>query len=154
MIYAFFLFVFVQKSFLTKTFFLYVEINLTTRGPLYTCLVNCIFQETSESQTVTNEILNRFDTHILQTLLQGIFTKYKCMFLCPFWRGVCNSFKKCHSFLFRSLDFSLCFNRDKDISFKKFLESYSTHLSQYSQDLSRDFSNYLLHVREFQINHQ
>ena len=39
MIYAFFLFVFVQKSFLTKNFFLYVEINLTTRVPLYTCLV-------------------------------------------------------------------------------------------------------------------
>ena len=39
MIYAFFLFVFVQKSFLTKKYFLYVEINLTTRGPLYTCLV-------------------------------------------------------------------------------------------------------------------
>ena len=40
MIYAFFLFVFVQKSFLTKKFILYVEINLTTRGPLYTCLVS------------------------------------------------------------------------------------------------------------------
>ena len=39
MIYAFFLFVFVQKSFLTKKFFLFAEINLTTRGPLYTCLV-------------------------------------------------------------------------------------------------------------------
>ena len=39
MIYAFFLFVFVQKSFLIKKIFLYVEINLTTRGPLYTCLV-------------------------------------------------------------------------------------------------------------------
>ena len=39
MIYAFFLFVFVQKSFLTKNFFLSVEINLTTRSPLYTCLV-------------------------------------------------------------------------------------------------------------------
>ena len=39
MIYAFFLFVFVQKSFLTKKFFLHVEINLTTRGQLYTCLV-------------------------------------------------------------------------------------------------------------------
>ena len=46
MIYAFFLFVFVQKSFLTKKFFFYVEINLTTGGPLYTCLVtygNTIF---------------------------------------------------------------------------------------------------------------
>ena len=39
MIYAFFLFVFVQKSFLTKKSFLYVEINFTTLGPLYTCLV-------------------------------------------------------------------------------------------------------------------
>ena len=39
MIYSFFLFVFVQKSFLTKNFLLYVEINLTTRGPLYPCLV-------------------------------------------------------------------------------------------------------------------
>ena len=37
--YAFFLFVFGQKSFLTATFFLYVEINLTTRGPLHTFLV-------------------------------------------------------------------------------------------------------------------
>ena len=39
MIYAFFLFVFVQKSFLTKKLFLFAEINLTTQGPLYTCLV-------------------------------------------------------------------------------------------------------------------
>ena len=39
MIYAFFLFVFVPKSFLTKKIFLFAEINLTTRGPLYTCLV-------------------------------------------------------------------------------------------------------------------
>ena len=38
MIYAF-LFFFVQKSFLTKNYFLTAEINLTTRGPLYTCLV-------------------------------------------------------------------------------------------------------------------
>ena len=38
MIYAFFDF-FVQKSFLTKNYFLTAEINLTTRGPLYTCLV-------------------------------------------------------------------------------------------------------------------
>ena len=34
MIYAFFLFVFVQKSFLTKNFFPFAEM-----GPLYTCLV-------------------------------------------------------------------------------------------------------------------
>ena len=40
MIYAFFLFVFVKKSFLTKKFFLFAEINLTTRCPLYTCLVS------------------------------------------------------------------------------------------------------------------
>ena len=39
MVYAFFLFVFVQKSFLTKNYFLTAEINLTTLGPLYTCLV-------------------------------------------------------------------------------------------------------------------
>ena len=39
MIYAFFLFVFVQKSFLTRKCFLYVEINLTTRGSLY---IDCI----------------------------------------------------------------------------------------------------------------
>ena len=39
MIYAFFLFVFVQKSFLTKKLSRFAEINLTTRGPLYTCLV-------------------------------------------------------------------------------------------------------------------
>ena len=32
---------FVQKSLLTKNYFLIVEINLTTRGPLYTCLVFC-----------------------------------------------------------------------------------------------------------------
>ena len=43
MIYAFFLFVFVQKSFLTKKLFLFAEINLTTRGPLYTCLVEAGF---------------------------------------------------------------------------------------------------------------
>ena len=30
---------FVEKSFLTKSYFLIAEINLTTRGPLYTCLV-------------------------------------------------------------------------------------------------------------------
>ena len=34
----FFIF-FVQKSFLTTIFFLFAEINLITRGPLYTCLV-------------------------------------------------------------------------------------------------------------------
>ena len=28
-----------QKSFLTKNYFLTAEVNLTTRGPLYTCLV-------------------------------------------------------------------------------------------------------------------
>ena len=39
MIYAFFIF-FVQKSFLTYKF----EINLTTRGPLYTCLVGASIQ--------------------------------------------------------------------------------------------------------------
>ena len=33
--------VFVQKSFLTKNYFLTAEINLTTWGPFYTCLV-CI----------------------------------------------------------------------------------------------------------------
>ena len=38
MTWAFFDF-FVQKSFLTKNYFLTAEINLTTRGPLYTCLV-------------------------------------------------------------------------------------------------------------------
>ena len=43
MIYAFFLFVFVQKSFSTNIFFLLAEINLTTPGLLYTCLV--IFQD-------------------------------------------------------------------------------------------------------------
>ena len=40
MIFEFFTF-FVQKSFLTKNQFLTVEINLTTRGLLYTCLVEC-----------------------------------------------------------------------------------------------------------------
>ena len=30
---------FVPKSFLTKNYFLTAEINLTTLGPLYTCLV-------------------------------------------------------------------------------------------------------------------
>ena len=35
MFYAFF----VQKSFLTRNYFLTAEINLTTRGPLHTCLV-------------------------------------------------------------------------------------------------------------------
>ena len=40
MICVFFLFVLVQKSFLTKkNVFLFAEINFTTRGPLYTCLV-------------------------------------------------------------------------------------------------------------------
>ena len=39
MIYAFVLFAFVQKSFLTKNYFLIAERNLTTRGPLYTSLV-------------------------------------------------------------------------------------------------------------------
>ena len=31
---------FFQKSFFTKNYFLIVAINLTTRGPLYTCLVD------------------------------------------------------------------------------------------------------------------
>ena len=43
MIYAFFLFVFVQKSFLTKKLSRFAEINLTTRGPLYTWLVDLPF---------------------------------------------------------------------------------------------------------------
>ena len=34
-----FYFFFVQKTFLTKNYFLTAEINLTTQGPLYTCLV-------------------------------------------------------------------------------------------------------------------
>ena len=38
MIYAFFYF-FAQMSFSTKNYFLIAVINLTTRGPLYTCLV-------------------------------------------------------------------------------------------------------------------
>ena len=38
MINAFFDF-FVQKLFLTKNYFLIAEINFTTPGPLYTCLV-------------------------------------------------------------------------------------------------------------------
>ena len=42
MIYAFFSFA--QKSFLTKIVFLYVEINLTTRSPLYTYLVLCVLK--------------------------------------------------------------------------------------------------------------
>ena len=61
MIYAFFLFVFVQKSFLTKTFFLYVEINLTTRGPLYTCLVVLAedIECCSDSRRILKGTLNR-----------------------------------------------------------------------------------------------
>ena len=43
MIAAFLLNSFVQKSFLTKIFFLFAEINLTARGPLYTCLVYLAF---------------------------------------------------------------------------------------------------------------
>ena len=39
MIYAFFDF-FVQKSFLTKSYFITAEIDLTTWGLLYTCLVD------------------------------------------------------------------------------------------------------------------
>ena len=39
-LYAFFLSFFVQKSFLNKNYFLNAEINLTTRGPLCTCLVS------------------------------------------------------------------------------------------------------------------
>ena len=35
---------FVQKSFLTQNILLFDEINLTTRGPLYTCLVNLQFE--------------------------------------------------------------------------------------------------------------
>ena len=38
MIFAFFYF-FVQKSFLTKNYFFIAEKNLTTQGPLHTCLV-------------------------------------------------------------------------------------------------------------------
>ena len=44
MIYAFFDFLFVQKSFLIKSYLLTAEINLTTRGTLYTCLVEIIKQ--------------------------------------------------------------------------------------------------------------
>ena len=37
-------FFFAQKSFLTKKSFLFAEINLSTRGPLHTCLVLLYFQ--------------------------------------------------------------------------------------------------------------
>ena len=39
MIYVFFLIVYDQKSYLAKKKIIFAEINLTTRGPLYTCLV-------------------------------------------------------------------------------------------------------------------
>ena len=39
-IHVFFDFFFVQKSFLTKNYFLVAAIHLTTRGPLYTFLVS------------------------------------------------------------------------------------------------------------------
>ena len=58
MIYAFSLFVFVQESFLTKNFFLPAEINLTSRGPLYTCLVHLVVAEID---------LSRFDILLKDT---------------------------------------------------------------------------------------
>ena len=61
---------FVQKSFLTKNYFLIVEINLTTRGPLYTCLVSLDFASPLEC-VVSNGIHATFleDGGILLTSL-------------------------------------------------------------------------------------
>ena len=42
-----FLIFLVQKSFLTKNYFLTADRNLTTRGPLYTCLAMVAFKKIS-----------------------------------------------------------------------------------------------------------
>ena len=63
MIYAFFDF-FVQKSFLTKNYFLTAEINLTTWGPLYTCLV----------------VLHVFDRLSIKTFVKFMVVRYDCVF--------------------------------------------------------------------------
>ena len=59
---------FVQKSFLTTKSFLYVEINLTTRGPLYTCLGSILFKV--------------YEIHII-SLEDFVFWKLGLMILIP-----------------------------------------------------------------------
>ena len=49
-----FLIFFVQKSFLTKNYFLTAEIKLTTRGPLYTCLVFIVMNCASNFFAIVN----------------------------------------------------------------------------------------------------
>ena len=44
-----------SNLFLFKNHFLFVEINLTTRGPLYTCLVYALLPHNTATQIVTSE---------------------------------------------------------------------------------------------------
>ena len=88
MIYAFFLFVFVQKSFLTKNYFLTAEINLTTRGPLYTCLI--------ESQFDFFQIQNigRIQKYVHKRFFND-FQSERDLFFCPIiWGKSIDSFIK------------------------------------------------------------
>ena len=52
---------FVQKSFLTKNYFLTAERNLTTWGPLYTCLVTFQLRDFMSSYWFENTIVSAND---------------------------------------------------------------------------------------------
>ena len=72
MIYAFFLFVFVQKSFLTNIFFPFAEINLTTRGPLYTCLVCLEISENGYFWHQSSLEIHKFGLNSRSTSMSGV----------------------------------------------------------------------------------
>ena len=62
---------FVQKSFLTKNYFLIAEIILTTRGPLYTCLVIWVFFGTKQYRKFFESIFEI--SHLLiRGLIKGL----------------------------------------------------------------------------------
>ena len=63
MIYAFLIFL-LKKHFLAKNYFLTDDINLTTRGPLYTCLVNISFCSSLDFEAVMFlELPNKANPH-------------------------------------------------------------------------------------------
>ena len=69
MIYAFFY----QKSFSTPIFLLFAEINLTTRGPLYTCLVSLELPAYPSQKNI-----NFAFSSSLSVFSPAMFTVYTC----------------------------------------------------------------------------
>ena len=81
MIYAYFDFL-VQKSFLTKNYFLIDEIDLTTQGPLYTCLVQVFFYSISALRSFAEHWRGSRILHFsfLKMMKMCFWISYQCMF--------------------------------------------------------------------------